>query len=107
MVKVSEFIAWAKDKGWEMPIDFSSASGSTEVPMADAPRLRGQEQAILSKLVELSYNPKALPKNSPGKSGVPAICKKALSDSPLFAGTTTFDKAWERLSKFDDIKYSD
>ncbi len=70
----------------------------------EEPRLRAQEQAILDKLVALGYDPTALPRNEQGKPGVPATCKKALSDSSLFTRKTAFKKAWERLS-MEDIKY--
>ncbi len=70
------------------------------------PALRTQEQAILAKLKELGYDPKALPPVKNGKPGVRAECRKALKDSPLFEGSTTFNKAWERLSQFDEIAYT-
>lgn len=73
----------------------------------DTPRHREQEQAILAKLAELGHNPKALQKNQPGRPGIPAACKRALAASSLFTGSTTFDKAWERLAGWKDIKYSD
>ena len=80
---------------------------ATGAPPEQKQRLRAQERAILAKLVDMGHNPKVLPKNQPGKAGVPSMCKKKLSDSPLFEGVTTFDKAWERLAKDEDIKYSD
>lgn len=70
------------------------------------PALREQEQVILTKIEELGYDSKALPKPPPGKSGVRAEVRKALSDSSLFNGVTTFDKAWQRLRDFGEIAES-
>lgn len=71
-----------------------------------APKLRAQEEAIIKTLAALGFAPKALPPNEPGRPGVKAACKKALSENQLFDGATTFNKAWERLTGFGDIEYS-
>jgi len=47
----------------------------------------------------------ALPRNEPGKPGVKAVVRAALQASSLFEGSTTFDKAWERLIKDGRIVY--
>lgn len=67
------------------------------------PRQRAQEEMILKTLRDIGYEPLCLPKKPDGKDGVKAEVRKALRGNPLFAGTTVFDKAWLRLSNFDDI----
>ena len=62
-------------------------------------KLREQEEAILAEISKHEWNPTALPRNEPGMPGVKATVREALQKSPLFTGRTTFDKAWERLSK--------
>ncbi|MHB8495383.1 MAG: hypothetical protein ACYC9Z_10120 [Casimicrobiaceae bacterium] len=69
------------------------------------PKLREQEQVIKGKLIELSFDPKALPKPAPGKPGVKSQVRSALTGNPLFTGHTTFEKAWERLQSFKEIAY--
>ncbi len=127
LIRMDDLLAYAKSLGYSLEIDEttvqspsrpvpepeqeqeqekSEGTPANEVPPA-APRLREQERAVLAKLVELGYDPKSLPKNSQGKPGVPAKCKQALSESPLFDGATTFKKAWERLSGFGEVMYMD
>jgi hypothetical protein len=60
-------------------------------------RMVAQESAILQKLEELKYQPLALPKNKPGKSGVKAEVKQALGNTGIWQGKTIFKKAWDRL----------
>jgi hypothetical protein len=117
-VHLSDFAAWAKDvMNWAMPHELAAlavkqlaasnvATKSAPTEGQQAPKLRAQEFAILETLKSLESNPKALVPNEPGRPGVKAACKKALSDSQLFDGATTFNKAWERLAGFGDIEYS-
>lgn len=83
------------------PVEFQEGA----VDQVGRQTLREQEKAILGKLVELGYNPKALPPYESGKPGVRAEIRKTLSSSPLFEGKTTFKKAWERIS-VEDIAYA-
>ena len=59
-------------------------------------KLRDQEETILDALVRLGHSPRALPRNTPGKSGVKAAAKSALKGNQLFTAKGAFDKAWER-----------
>lgn len=82
------------------------ASGGVEPDKAGPPPLQrtaAQDSAILCEIEKLGYDPLALPKNLPGKAGVKAAIRTALSKNPLFAGGTVFDKAWERLTARADI----
>lgn len=61
-------------------------------------RQRHQEAEILRVLRELGHQPKALPKNVPGKPGVKAEVRGRLSFT-----VKVFNKAWERLSDGKEI----
>ena len=61
-------------------------------------RQRFQEEEILRVIGELGHDPKRLPKDIYGKPGVKADVRAKLAFTP-----TVFDKAWERLSKSNDI----
>lgn len=84
-----------------------SSQESLSPSSAEAPkprtRLRDQEKAILAGISDLGYDPKQLPKNSPGKDGVKKQVRVRLAENSLFEGTTVFDRAWERLRKDGDI----
>jgi hypothetical protein len=56
-----------------------------------------QEDAILQKLSQLGYEPKALPKPKAGLAGVKAKVRRELGSGALFQSANVFDKAWERL----------
>lgn len=66
-------------------------------------RQRQQENTIIEVIENLGFNPKSLPKNIDGLPGIKASVREILREDPLFSGSTVFDKAWERLSKFKDI----
>lgn len=74
---------------------------SNERPSSAAkplPAQRFQEQEILRVIKELGYDPKGLPKDSPGRNGVKAEVRARLNFTTL-----VFNKAWERLSSARDI----
>jgi hypothetical protein len=57
-----------------------------------------QEDFILSTIVALGHDPKALPPQPPGKPGVKAQVRAlALKNKRLFQSAEVFKKAWERL----------
>lgn len=58
-----------------------------------------QEREILRVIRELSHEPKNLPQNKQGKSGVKAEVRQKLSFP-----AKVFDKAWERLRASQDIQ---
>lgn len=62
-----------------------------------------QEEGILEELRRKGYNPKSLPKNLPGKSGVKSEIRKALGTAGAWGGITVFDKAWQRLRDTGEI----
>lgn len=68
-------------------------------------RFPAQEAVILEELRQLGHDPLALPKNSPGKSGVKSEVRARLQRNPLFQGVKVFDKAWERLTDQADISF--
>jgi len=76
-----------------------------QTPLQTQPvsRLKAQDDQIISKIIALGLDPKRLQKNMQGKSGVKADIRAALGDKGIWAGTTVFDKAWERLRKMGDI----
>ncbi|KWK70858.1 hypothetical protein [Burkholderia stagnalis] len=58
-----------------------------------------QEQEILRVLAELGHDPLSLRKSPAGQPGVKAEVRKTLN----WQGSTTFDKAWERLRRNKEI----
>lgn len=60
-------------------------------------RQQVQEQLIIDELQRMGYKPCAIPKYRPGHKGIKAAVKKVLVSHREFHGTTTFDKAWDRL----------
>jgi hypothetical protein len=80
---------------------------SKKGPKKKEPRTRliQQENAILEEIRKQGLDPMALPPIRPGHAGVKRDICESLKNSPLFEGTTTFDKAWERLAKHDRIGY--
>ncbi len=79
------------------------------VPASDGPaplqRQQAQESAVLAQIKALGHDPQHLPKNQPGKRGVKADVRDALGDNPMLKDGTKFDKCWERLTGFGDLKY--
>lgn len=89
-------------KSWGAEYRFPSKS---EVPH-EKPKPKGlmQEDAIINWLRSKNYDPLALPKNTPGKSGIKANCRDCLlaNRSELFT-KSTFADAWKRLRKENRI----
>ena len=69
------------------------------------PRQRAQEILILETIRKNDIDPLKLPKFIKGIPGIKSLVRKTVSKNPLFSRPTTFKKAWERLSDFEDIKY--
>jgi hypothetical protein len=112
LISVEDARAYLAPLGFELRQVDALANEASAIEAApaegqQAPKLRAQEEAILETLKYLNFNPMALPPNTPGLPGVKAACKKALLKSPLFSGRTVFDRAWERMRGFSDIKYSE
>ena len=82
-----------------VPLGVSPASPEGMDKKGPRIKLRNQEDAIINEIQRQELDPLALPPTSPGHSGVKSAVRKALENSPLFKGSTTFDKAWERLRK--------
>ena len=89
------------------PVVAVGASGGVEPSKAGSARplqrTAAQDSAILCEIEKQGYDPLALPKNLPGKPGVKAAIRAALSENSLFTGGTVFNKAWERLTARADI----
>lgn len=95
-VSIEDLNKWLEDSGVEYHL-------GCDAPQSE-PKLRAQEKAILNKLEELQIDPQAVPVPQKGKAGVKKQVRRGLESNPLFDGITTFDKAWERLRGFGDIK---
>lgn len=107
-ITLSSLSEWAVKKGYGVQV-------LTPVPMAASPKVesaeekkgapkprrrqREQEEAIVAEIQGLGYEPLQLPKKPPGKGGIKETVRDVLATTPLFIGTTVFDKAWERLQK--------
>lgn len=74
-------------------------------PVRPIQRSAAQDAAILAAIQQTGYSPLALPANESGKRGVKAVIREALDSDALFAGTTVFNKAWERLLQREEIAY--
>jgi hypothetical protein len=66
-------------------------------------RTAAQDAAILSAITNQGLKPLEIPKNTPGKPGVKATIRTALTKDSLFVGSTIFDKAWVRLTSRGEI----
>ena len=64
-----------------------------------------QDDAIIAELKKQGYDPLELPKNPPGKSGIPKKLKTSLLGIHPFTTISMFDHALERLAKNGDIQY--
>lgn len=89
------------------PVETAGAPGGVKPakagPAKPLQRTAAQDSAILCEIEKQGYDPLALPKNLPGKAGVKAAIRAALSQNSLFTGETVFNKAWERLTARADI----
>jgi len=63
-----------------------------------------QEDLILETIQTLGYHSKKLPLNKRGRNGVKSEVRKILNKEEVFTAKTSFDKAWERLSKDEAIQ---
>lgn len=101
----SGWIDWLRENNQSELADILShsvAAKSNSAPQSQ-PLMRQpyQEQEILRVIKELGHDPKNLPKDNPGKSGIKAAVKSKLPTS--MTGTTIFNKAWDRLSGANEI----
>lgn len=91
----------------ELPAKDIEADKSKDQPQVKKKKLKSQEQeeAILAEINRRGYNRMNLPLYKSGLDGVRAEVRDSLINNPLFKGPTIYDKAWERLSKFNLIAY--
>ncbi len=75
-----------------------SENAPTQASSKPVQAQRHQESEILRVIMELGYQAKQLPKDTPGKPGVKAAVRAKLKFT-----NAVFDKAWERLSSSKDI----
>lgn len=99
---------WAKGFGKGVLADKSGERGEPgaiepKVEQRTRTRLREQENAILAMIRELDYDPKALPKNEPGRPGVKNKVFEKLQKHPLFNAKTALKKAWDRLRSDNEL----
>lgn len=85
------------------PQESLPANNKIEVITTKQPKMRMQEKAILDEIIRLGYEPQNIPANSSGQNGVKHEVRIALEKNALFSGTTTFDRAWERLRRCKKI----
>jgi hypothetical protein len=93
-----EIEKYEKENNIEFVTDEEIADSTTPIS-----RFFAQETAILKTIEELELDPKKLPRNLPGKSGVKALVRQKLKHNRMFTGPNVFKKAWERLAKNGDI----
>ncbi len=65
---------------------------------------RLQEDEIIQVLGRLGYDPMRLPKHSPGTKGAKHAARVAVGTRGTWAGSSVFDKAWDRLRSQGRIK---
>ena len=111
-ITLTSFDAWVKEKGYQKQVLVSVPTiiqPSVEVAETKSGnptvrrRLRDQEEAIVAVIVRLGYNPLDLPPDSPGKSGIKALVRKALEANDFFSERTSFKHAWDRLLETGEI----
>jgi hypothetical protein len=92
--------AWLLSSADDLPAD-DSATSAPDAATAGATipnsRAKAQEAAILKCLRDTGHDPLQLPPEPQGKPGVKAAARAALGNKGMWAGTTVFEKAWERL----------
>jgi hypothetical protein len=101
-ITLHSFDQWRTSWADDQPGGVASTESAKKEPRT---RLRDQEDAILEEIRSQELDPMALPPFRSGHPGVKADIRESLKNSPLFEGTTTFDKAWERLLKDRCIAY--
>lgn len=124
-VRLVNFARWANKAGWVLPQeltlnDLRPSSAAAREPQGNPPsahdtesddvkplqRAPAQDNAILAAIAKAGHNPLRLPKHQPGKPGVKSKIRAATGNNKLFAGTTVFNKAWERLFRCGELAYS-
>ncbi|RLU00599.1 hypothetical protein [Ketobacter sp.] len=76
----------------------------------DPPHGKRQEQqreAILAGIRARGLDPKKLPMVPNGNPSIKADLRKELSNLAIFSAPSSFNKAWEQLSQFEDIAFSE
>lgn len=78
---------------------FMVENGQPEpTPGRPLPALRWQEREIIRSIRELGHDPAALPKSTPGKSGIRAAVRDSLQSADPHRWTDSiFKKAWQRV----------
>ncbi len=98
-VIVQDVNKWLKSKGY-----FQQWTPSIKnVPGKHSSRGYEQEVTILNAIHLLGFDPKAMPINKGGTSGAKSKVRHFLAAQKLFEGSTTFEKAWERLRSNKNI----
>jgi hypothetical protein len=101
-IRMTDVVPWLQEKNFT-DLALRLSSGPDEGVTAQVSkkrhvyRLPVQEEVILEELRALGYVPSSLPKNTPGKAGVKKTVQVKLANHPVFSGSKTFSKAWERL----------
>ncbi|MGB6452668.1 MAG: hypothetical protein WBE92_18105 [Steroidobacteraceae bacterium] len=83
---------------YRFPASSAAPQGEPTTQSVPLPRQLSQEQEILRVISELGYQANALPRRSPGQSGVKAEVRKRLA-----LRESVFDKAWKRLRSTKQI----
>ncbi|WP_232833518.1 hypothetical protein [Paraburkholderia kururiensis] len=115
MLSHIDISAWCKQHGYAWPLEApanapvetapvgtgAEDSQSSEPSATPRPLQQQvfQEQEILRVLAEFGHDPLNLPKSPAGQPGVKAEVRKKLN----WQGSTTFDKAWERLRRNKEL----
>lgn len=80
------------------PTFFGSGLPTTSKQPLPIKRQIEQEDEIIETLKDLGYDPRKLPKYTPGRSDVKRDVKVKIGTKGIWVGSSVFDKAWDRLS---------
>jgi hypothetical protein len=98
-VTVQDVNSWLKSKGYLQ----QWTPNIKNVPSKYSSLGYEQEVTILNAIHHLGFDPKSMPINKGGTSGAKSKVRHFLGSQKLFEGSTTFDKAWERLRSNKNI----
>jgi hypothetical protein len=99
-VSVADINIWLKKQN--RLDEWKPLGASSGVPRL--PRQWEQEQAVLNEIRNHGNDPRNLAPNKGGPAGLKSRINHALAKHSLFTGSTTFEKAWERLRAKGEIK---
>jgi hypothetical protein len=95
----------ALEKGVDITCEFAELAGPIGKAKAPEQKSLAQDRRILEIIEELGFDPNNLPEYHPGKPSTKSKARAAaLRERSLFS-SSSFDRAWKRLSKAGSVKY--